>query len=183
MKWITTYRKDDKLFRYSIEISENDLDDYSSILMEREEKQYAYGEYSFEVVFCRWEKRLHQEYSKYYCLNGAGVEKYKENTTLNNKGDNFYHSLYIRSRVFDDFSFAKTSGQYRMEIVGKNREDEAFKYLKRELDKYIREKRDPFIRTSTKKFLTKLEEKDAYPNYNLNHYHRTHCDIHLRQGA
>ena len=229
-KWITTYRKDDKLFSYSIEISENDLDDYSasepqevssgetgtvvefesikeeviysdiieflkvdfawyvelnryigielringeefdysSILMEREEKQYAYGEYSFEVVFCRWEKRLHQEYSKYYYLNGDGVEKYKENTTLNNKGDNFFHSLYIKSRVFDDFSFAKTNGQYRMELVGKNREDEAFKYLKRELDKYIREKRDPFIRTSTKKFLTKLEEKDAYPNYNLN---------------
>ncbi len=229
-KWITTYRKDDKFFRYSIEISENDLADYSasepqevssgetgtvvefesikeeviysdiieflkvdfawyvelnryigielringekldysSILMEREEKQYAYGEYSFEVIFCRWEKRLHQEYSKYYYLNGDGVEKYKENTTLNNKGDNFFHSLYIKSMVFDDFSFAKTNGQYRMEIAGKNREDEAFKYLKRELDKYIREKRDPFIRTSTKKFLTKLEEKDAYPNYNLN---------------
>lgn len=229
-KWITTYRKDDKMFRYSIEISENDLDDYSasepqevmncetgtvvefesikedilygdiieflkvdfawyielnkhigiklkindedldysSILMDREEKQYNYGDYTFEVVFCRWGKRLHQEYSKYYYLNGDGVEKYKENTTLNNKGDNFFHSLYVKSRIFDDFSFAKTNGQLRMEITGRNREDEAFKYLKRELDKYLREKRDPFIRTSTKKFLTKLEEKEAYPNYNLN---------------
>lgn len=229
-KWITTYRKDDKLFRYSIEITENDLEnysasepqevmncetgtvvefesikedilygdiieflkvdfawyielnrhigiklkindedlDYSSILMDREEKQYNYGACSFEVVFCRWEKRLHQEYSKYYYLNGDGVEKYKENTTLNNKGDNFFHSLYIKSSIFDDFSFSKTNGQLRMEIVGRNREDEAFKYLKRELDKYIREKRDPFIRTSTKKFLSRVEEKEAYPNYNLN---------------
>lgn len=229
-KWVTTYKKDDKMFRYSIEISENDLEnykasepkevmdsetgtivefesikedilygdiieflkvdfawyielnrylgiklkindedlDYSSILMDREEKQYSYGDCSFEVVFCRWEKRLHQEYSKYYYLDGDGVEKYKENTTLNNKGDNFFHSLYIKSRVFDDFSFTKANGQLRMEIVGRNREDEAFKYLKRELDKYIREKRDPFIRTSTKKFLTKVEEKEAYPNYNLN---------------
>lgn len=229
-KWTTTYKEDNKLFRYSIEISENGLDDYSasepqqvfngetgtvvefesikdeviysdiieylkiefawyielnrchgielkingekldysSILSEREEKQYTYGEYLFEVVFCRWEKRLHQEYSKYYYLNGDGVEKYKENTTLNNRGDNFFHSLFIRSRLFDDFSFASTNGQYRMEIAGKNREDEAFKYLKRELDKYIKEKRNPFIRTSTKKFITSLEENDVYPNYNLN---------------
>ena len=136
-KWITTYRKDDKFFRYSIEISENDLADYSasepqevssgetgtvvefesikeeviysdiieflkvdfawyvelnryigielringekldysSILMEREEKQYAYGEYSFEVIFCRWEKRLHQEYSKYYDLSNRAYHR------------------------------------------------------------------------------------------------------------
>lgn len=229
-RWTTTYRKDDKLFQYSIQISENGLDDYSatepkevtkcetgtvvkfenireeilysdiieflkvdfswflelnrdlgielkingvnldytSILMDREEKKYIYGEYSFDVLFCRWEKRLHQEYSKYYYLNKEGVEVYKENTTLNNKGDNFFHSLFIKSSLFDNFSFAKSNGQIRMDIAGKNRENEAYRYLKRELDKYIREKREPFIRTSTKKFLLKLEEKEAYPNYNLN---------------
>lgn len=229
-KWTTTYKKDNKLFCYTIEILENDLDDfsttipqevsncetgtivefegikeailrsdiieflkvdfawyielnrhigtklridgeeldYSSILRDREEKKYTYEEHCFEVVFCRWEKKLHQEYSKYYYLNNDGIEVYKENTTLNNKGDSFFHSLYIRSGLFDDFIFSKTNGQLRMEITGRNREDEAFKYIKRELDKYIREKRNPFIRTSTKKFLTRLEEKEAYPNYNLN---------------
>ncbi|MCI8448296.1 MAG: hypothetical protein HFH30_07845 [Eubacterium sp.] len=142
--------------------------DYSKILKEREQKKYKYNEYEFDVVFCRWEKKLHQEYSKYYYLNHDGKEVYKENTTLNNKGDDFYHSVYVCSSLFSDFSFSKTNGQLRLEAAGKNREDEAFKYIKREIDKYIREKRDPFIRKSTKKFLNKLEDKEAYPEYNLN---------------
>ena len=59
------------------------------------------------------------------------MEVYKENTTLNNKGDDFFHSVYISSTLFDNFSFSKSNGQLRLEIVGKNREDEAFKYIKR----------------------------------------------------
>ena len=159
-----------ELNRYrGIELKINGLNlDYSSILMEREERKYTYGEENFAVTFCRWGRRLHQEYSKYYYLNAEGIEVYKENTTLNNKGDNFYHSLFIKSAIFNNFSFDKAYGQIRMDIVGKNREDEAFKFLKKELDCYIREKRNPFIRKSTKQFLTKVEERKAYPNYNLN---------------
>ena len=142
--------------------------DYSNLLKDKEYKQYRYEGYEFDIVFCRWEKKLHQEYSKYYYLNSNGMEVYKENTTLNNKGDDFFHSVYISSTLFDNFSFSKSNGQLRLEIVGKNREDEAFKYIKREIDKYIREKRNPFIRVSTKKFLDKLEDKEAYPEYNLN---------------
>lgn len=142
--------------------------DYSNLLKDKEYKQYRYEGYEFDIVFCRWEKKLHQEYSKYYYLNSNGMEVYKENTTLNNKGDDFFHSVYISSTLFDNFSFSKSNGQLRLEVVGKNREDEAFKYIKREIDKYIREKRNPFIRVSTKKFLDKLEDKEAYPEYNLN---------------
>lgn len=229
-KWTTAYKDGDRILKYTIEITENGLDDYetsapieiqesntgtvvefegikeeillsdilefikidfawfielnrkrdihlifngeeldySNILKDREQKKYVYNEYEFDVVFCRWERKLHQEYSKYYYLNSDGKEVYKENTTLNNKGDDFFHSVYVRSSLFNNFSFSKTNGQLRLEIVGKNREDEAFKYIKREIDKYIREKRDPFIRKSTKKFLSKLEDKEAYPDYNLN---------------
>lgn len=228
-KWTTVYKDGDKILQYTIEITENGLDDYeasnpievqsactgtivefdgikeeilmsdileflkidfawyvelnckrdfhlvfngreldySNILKDREQKKYVFKEYEFDVMFCRWERKLHQEYSKYYYLNGCGKEVYKENTTLNNKGDDFFHSVYICSTLFDNFSFAKTNGQLRLGIVGKNREDEAFKYIKREIDQYIREKRDPFIRKSTKKFLNKLEDKEAYPEYNL----------------
>ena len=142
--------------------------EYSDFLKEREQKKFQYNDYAFDVVFCRWERTLHQEYSKYYYLNAKGKEVYKENTTLNNKGDEFFHSIYVSSRLFDNFSFEKTNGQLRLPIAGKNREDEAFKFIKKELDKYIREKREPFIKNSTKKFLHKLEDKKAYPDYNLN---------------
>ena len=49
---------------------------------------------------------MHDEYSKYYYLNSKDVVLCKENTTLNNKGDNFYHSIFISSDLFDEnFSF------------------------------------------------------------------------------
>lgn len=138
--------------------------DYQEILEDRQEKQYFYKDVEFEVVFCKWAKKLNGEYSKYYYLSSENKEKYKENTTLNNKGDNFYHSVFITSELFDHFDFTKTNGQLSLS-VRKNKEDEAYKYIKREVDKLIREKRDPFIRKYTKTFLKQVEEKDAYPYY------------------
>ena len=47
--------------------------DYSNLLKDKEYKQYRYEGYEFDIVFCRWEKKLHQEYSKYYYLNSKGM--------------------------------------------------------------------------------------------------------------
>lgn len=142
--------------------------DYSSILSDYETKQYNYNGTNFEVVFCRWSQKLNREYSKYYYLDSTNKEKYKEYTTLNNKGDDFYHSVFVYSELFDNFSFGKTSGQLKMIIAGKNGEDDAFKYIKREIDKLIKEKRNPFIRKHAQNFLKIVEVKDAYPEYDEN---------------
>lgn len=141
---------------------------YSNLLKDYDTKYFKYQDVEFEVIFCRWSQKLHREYSKYYYLDSMNREKYKENTTLNNKGDDFYHSVFIYSNLFDEFSFEKTSGQMRLTIVGKNKEDDAFKYLKGEIDKLIKEKRNPFIKKNTQKFLEKVEKKEAYPNYDFN---------------
>jgi len=104
---------------------------YSEILEDRDEKKYKCKAIEFNVVFCRWSQKLNGEYSKYYYLDGSNKEKYKENTTLNNKGDNFYHSVYITSTLFNDFDFSAVTGQMRLKIAGNSREDEAFKYIKK----------------------------------------------------
>ena len=152
---------------YRLCVNGEDLD-YSGILKEYDKKTYSYKEFDFEVVFCRWSQKLHREYSKYYYLNGENKEIFKENTTLNNKGDEFFHSVYIASTLFDNFSFYKTSGQERMEIAGKNKENDAFKYIKYEVDKLIKEKRNPFVKKNTQTFLKKIEKKNAYPDYDKN---------------
>lgn len=138
---------------------------YSEILEEREVRKYKYKNVEFEVVFCRWAQKLNGEYSKYYYLDENNKERFKENTTLNNKGDNFYHSVYITSALFDDFDFAVVTGQMRLKLARSNREDEVFKYIKKEIDKLIREKRIPFIKKYAKRFLKTVEEKEAYPDY------------------
>lgn len=139
--------------------------DYSEILEDRDVRKYKYNDVEFDVVFCRWAQKLNGEYSKYYYLDENNKEKFKENTTLNNKGDNFYHSVYITSTLFDDFDFSVVTGQMRLKIAGNSREDEAFKYIKREIDNLIREKRTPFIKKYAKRFLKTVEEKGAYPDF------------------
>lgn len=143
----------------------NDPIDYSEILEDRDVRKYKYNDIEFDVVFCRWAQKLNGEYSKYYYLDENNRERFKENTTLNNKGDNFYHSVYITSALFDDFDFAVVTGQMRLKIAGSSREDENFKYIKREIDNLIREKRIPFIKKYAKKFLKTVEEKEAYPDF------------------
>lgn len=143
----------------------NEPIDYSEILEDRDVRNYKYNDVEFDVVFCRWAQKLNGEYSKYYYLDESNKEKFKENTTLNNKGDNFYHSVYITSTLFDDFDFSVMTGQMRLKIAGNSREDEAFKYIKREIDNLIREKRTPFIKKYAKKFLKTIEEKEAYPDF------------------
>jgi hypothetical protein len=142
--------------------------DYSNILKEKEIKTFHYQDIEFEVTYCRWSQKLFREYSRYYYLDSCYREKYKENTTLNNKGDNFYHSVFVSSSIFDNFSFERTNNQMRLDIVGKNRDDEAFRFIKSEMDKLIKEKRNPFIKVDTKKFLGKIEQKQAYPSYDMN---------------
>jgi hypothetical protein len=144
--------------------------DYSNLLKECEEKFYNFDGVDFEVEYCRWSQKLHREYSKYYYLDSSNKEKFKENTTLNNKGDDFYHSVFVYSKLFDDFSFEKTNNQARLVLVGKNRDDDAFKFIKNEIDKLIKEKRNPFIKKNTQSFLKKIEKKEAYPHYNENSF-------------
>jgi Histidine kinase-, DNA gyrase B-, and HSP90-like ATPase. len=141
---------------------------YSEILEDYETRIYNYDNIVFNVTFCRWQQKLNGEYSKYYYLDAVNKEKYKENTTLNNKGDNFFHSVFITSKLFDDFDFSAITGQMRLKIAGNSREDGAFKYIKREVDNLIKEKRNPFIKKYAKKFLKTVQEKEAYPDFDEN---------------
>lgn len=76
--------------------------DFSHLILEKEtievEKEGIKPPY--KVKFICWASKL-AEYSKYYYIDSNGNEKQKENTTYNNKGDSFYHSVYIKSSLFD----------------------------------------------------------------------------------
>lgn len=137
--------------------------DNSGVIEERSKHNYSYKNTMFEITFCRWKRKLNKEFSKYYYINSDGIEMYKENTTLNNKGDRFFHSVYIKSQLFDDFCFDSPDGQET--LFGNNRNSEEFRFIKKEVDKLLREKRNPFIKEYTKIYLTELKKNGAYPNY------------------
>lgn len=100
----------------------------------------------FDIQYIQWRENPHPEYSKFYYLKENGSEVFKENTRLNNQGDRFYHSVIVKSSLFDDFSFvADSRGQTDLKFSA-DRAAEEFKFLESELLKFLRRSRKPHLR-------------------------------------
>ena len=141
--------------------------DCSDILYSESAQTFNYEKYKAEVIVCVWNRKLNEEYSKYYFIDGNGNVRHKENTTLNNKGDNFYHSVFIKSNLFNEDRFSFTSNLEDGNIVDlKTKKSKEFKQLKLDCDKFLVEIRKPFIKSYAKFFIDKLKEKNLYPKYN-----------------
>lgn len=140
--------------------------DFSSVEMERKTLDISNFKLKndFEVTIVQWKVSLGKEYSKYYFINSKSEEVYKENTTLNKKSDNFYHSVFIKSQYFDTFSF---------EEIGDNqlglfpvKSDLEYKILIEAINRVLLEQRKIFLKKDSNKFIDKLVEKKIYPEFN-----------------
>lgn len=145
---------------YKLVINEKELD-YSYIMDEpiNFEIKHQKSGTEFKVKYIRWKSSLNGEYSKFYYLNENEEEVYKENTTLNKKGDKFFHSLYISSKYFNDFNFDSKEGSSQKALTGSVRSDEVFKYLRSELEKFLRIQRKPFLREYAKEVIKEFEDE------------------------
>ena len=119
----------------------------------------------FNVKFIQWKESLHQEYSKYYFLNDKENEVYKDHTTLNKKGDEFFHSVYIQSDYFKDFDFNSSENERQGKLFGKAKSSPEYRYLIKEINQILREKRKPFLRQFADKLIDQYEETGILPNY------------------
>lgn len=140
--------------------------DYSDILVEQDDATFTHerSKTTFNITYCRWDKKLNEELSKYYYIDSKGNEIAKEYTSLNKKGDKFYHSVYIKSDFFDTFNFTKDDDN-QMVLGCKTKSDPEFKFIKYQVDKYLRAKRTPFIREYTQQYLQDLNKVGAFPEY------------------
>ncbi|MHB9142273.1 MAG: ATP-binding protein [Paludibacter sp.] len=118
----------------------------------------------FRIKYIQWKESLHKEFSKYYFLSNEG-EVYKDYTTLNNKGDEFYHSVYIQSSFFDDFNFKSSEEDGQILLFGKARSSPEYKFLIKEVDIFLRNKRKPFLRTCASKLVEQYEQGGILPTY------------------
>ena len=132
----------------------------------------ANKEFDFAIKYIRWTERLRDEYSHYYYIGSDNVEREKETTTLNNKGDNFYHSVYITSdyfnkiNVFDFINSTNANGQISLF----NRGDHVYKKLREYVDNFLRKKRKPFLKKYTDTLIQKYEDDGVFPKYENNRW-------------
>lgn len=137
--------------------------DYQEIIGDSELFSIKVREFDFGVKYIRWNKSLNQELSKFYYLDNENTEKWKEFTTLNKKGDSFFHSLYITSKYFSDFNFVADDETAQQELIkSHNRKDEEWKDLQFQLTEYLRKKRKPFLRTYADTLIDEYEKDDVF---------------------
>jgi hypothetical protein len=125
--------------------------------------------FQFTGRFIQWRERLRTEYSRYYFLDSSFSEKFKKTTTLNNKGDSFYHSLYIQSSFFDNVKYAEEvqsdsdDAQLRLQFM-ENSDKEIFTRLLDKVDLFLREKRNPYIQKLSENLVKEYTIKGIFPN-------------------
>jgi hypothetical protein len=157
-------------FGRSIKVN-NEVLNYEALVGDRDSFDRQLDGQTFGIRYVRWRERLHDEYSRYYFIGSDNQERAKKHTTLNNKGDGFYHSVYIHSVYFDSIKDVvilpeSNSGNDQAPLpLAEIDRDETFRELLQNLEEYLHGKRKPFLRKRAIKFVKELEGGGAFPSF------------------
>lgn len=158
--WFLELKKDNGV---SILINGTKLE-YENIVQDRESTAITIDTHNFEITFIRWASKLNRHYSRYYCKDQNCKFKYSRPTTLNNRGDEFYHSVYITSEYFENFTPGTPLASN--DLLGTNDQSDEFKELIKQVNEILRTKRKPFIVDHAKKLVEEYEKTGIFPEFN-----------------
>ena len=131
--------------------------------------------HTFTVNYVRWAGKIGDKFFFYY-LNSKKYEVGKDLTSFNNKGDEFYHSIYIESDYFDDFIWADAKKKEIVALLGRSQSDKAFRELSKELEKLLTKKRKEFIRNNSERIIDRFESEGVMPSFKDNKYDEARKD-------
>ncbi|MEK7632500.1 MAG: ATP-binding protein [Patescibacteria group bacterium] len=151
---------------FSLKINGVDLD-YDDIVNNKERIDLVHPDSGtkFSLNFIQWTRHLSKEYSRWYLIDSNGMEKWKNATRLNNKGDNFFHSVFVSSSYFDDFIYDPDKTEEDKTLFGHSKGDPEFKYLLEELNRFLYKKRKPFLKNSAIKLIKNYETEGIIPKF------------------
>lgn len=146
---------------FSIEVNGVPLN-YKLLVADSEEFELVHEKTAttFSVSYIRWNQRSNNEASRYYYINTENKERWKEPTAIKNKGEQFYHSLFIKSSYFDEFGFQTSSGENQPSLISGTRMDAQFRFLRKKLANILRIKRRPFLKGFADQLLIEYEQKN-----------------------
>lgn len=142
--------------------------DYEYLITEDETVTEVISGFEFEISYIRWSKKIGDKFYYYY-LNSNNYELGKELTSFNNNAINFFHSIYIVSPYFDNFSFDEKPHP-RIDGV-KNQSDSVYKTLKKRLLSFLKEKEKKYVKESAaNKLIADYERNGVLPAFRDNKY-------------
>ncbi|KKS31878.1 MAG: hypothetical protein UU93_C0013G0033 [Candidatus Amesbacteria bacterium GW2011_GWA2_42_12] len=129
----------------------------------------------FDLDIVQWRSKPTREYSKYYFLNSSGIESFKRTSGLNNKSDDFYHSVFVRSNFFDNFEYRENcddvdNGQNILPIFEEKKK--VFNELLGNIKDILEKTRKPYLRKISAERISEWKEKHILPKV---------CDLGINQ--
>ncbi|WEK18667.1 MAG: ATP-binding protein [Candidatus Pedobacter colombiensis] len=125
-------------------------------------------DHKFTITYVRWNEKIGDKFY-YYFLNGEKKEKFKQLTSFNNNAINFFHSIYIESDFFDDFTFSDS--EESEPLFGNTPNNPVFKTLVKELQQIINLKQKEFVRINgANELISKYERNGVFPKFKNNKY-------------
>jgi hypothetical protein len=167
--WYLELKEEKKIFINGEEL------DYSSIIAENEsfpvELKLRKEDIKFECKYIRWTNKLNDEYSRFYFLNESLELKKTKTTSLNKKGDNYWHSLLIVSDFFNQTTIDEDDeNENAPKLFSSSDENKIFKELIGRLNDYLKNKRRPFLKVQAEKLIEKYEDEKVFPDFGENEW-------------
>jgi hypothetical protein len=162
--WYLELKEEKKLFINGEEL------DYSSIIAENDsfpiEFKSKKDEIKFNCKYIRWTSKLNDEYSRFYFLNESLELKKTKTTSLNKKGDNFWHSILVVSEFFNQADInEEDEDETSPKLFNSSEENKIFKDLIFKLNEYLKNKRRPFLKVQAEKLIEKYEDEKVFPDF------------------
>ena len=146
--------------KYSILINNAPLN-YSSLIGERDELKDI--DPNFKAYYIRWNQKFNNESSKYYLIDTKGKAYCSETTGFNNKGDGFFHSVFITSSLFENLQGIAPHGL--------NREDaQSYKKLLDGVKIFLQRKQKEYLKVHIGQLVKDFEKDEVFPKVGKNEW-------------
>jgi len=146
--------------KYSILINNAPLN-YSSLIGERDELKDI--DPNFKAYYIRWNQKFNDEFSKYYLIDTKGKAYCSKTTGLNNKGDGFFHSVFITSSLFENLQGIAPHGL--------NREDaQSYKKLLDGVKIFLQRKQKEYLKVHIGQLVKDFEKDEVFPKVGKNEW-------------
>lgn len=149
--------------------------DYSSIIAENDSfpitVKLGNENIDFECKYIRWTNKLNDEYSRFYFLNENLELKKTKTTSLNKKGDNYWHSLLVVSDFFNQENIdGEEEDNTTPKLFSQTEENKIYRELLSNLNEYLKDKRRPFLKVQAEKLIEKYEDEKVFPEFGINEW-------------
>lgn len=113
----------------------------------------------FHCYYFQWAVKPEEEFSRFYYMDSDGKLKHQDTTLLNNKGDDFWHSVLVKSTFFNSFTYTGEEGQNLFNTLP---ERQKFRQLNNKLNDYLRDKRKPFLKVQARELVNCYEKENLF---------------------